>query len=128
MERLPAFRLLTRPVTSIRGIAARMRDLVATRLEGVASVETILCESQIGSGALPTRKIPSAGLAIRPAGEIRGSGKAVERIARAFRELPIPVIGRIQRGALIFDLRCLEDEAAFVDQLSALNPQGVRAK
>ncbi len=49
--------------------------------------------------------------------------KALERIARAFRELPIPVLGRIQSGALIFDLRCLEDEAAFVDQLRSLNVQ-----
>lgn len=120
-NRLPTLRLLARPVEDIRGLADRMRDLVAPRIEGIASVETSLCESQIGSGAWPTRKIPSAGVAIRPANRKRGSGAALERIARAFRELPIPVIGRIQGGALIFDLRCLEDEAAFVDQLCALN-------
>ena len=51
-----------------------------------------------------------------------------EEIARAFRELPVPVIGRMQDGALIFDLRCLEDETAFVDQLPVFNLQGVRTK
>ena len=127
-KRLPALRLLARPLEDIRAIANRMRNPVASRLEGVASVETVLCESQIGSGALPTRKIPSAGLAIRPATEKRGSGTALERIARAFRELPEPVIGRIQDGALIFDLRCLEDEGAFVDQLRELNLPGFCAK
>jgi L-seryl-tRNA(Ser) seleniumtransferase len=127
-HRLPAVRLLARPFEKIRAMADQMQKPVASRLEGVASVETVLCESQIGSGALPTRKIPSAGLAIRPATGKRGSGTALERIARAFRELPVPVIGRIQDGSLIFDLRCLEDEAAFVDQLPELNLQGVRAK
>jgi L-seryl-tRNA(Ser) seleniumtransferase len=127
-QRLPALRLLTHPFEKIRAIADRMRIPVASKLEGMASVETVLCESQIGSGALPTRKIPSAGLAIRPATGKRGSGTALERFARAFRELPVPVIGRIQDGALIFDLRCLEDEAAFVNQLPELNLQGVRAK
>jgi L-seryl-tRNA(Ser) seleniumtransferase len=38
------------------------------------------------------------------------------------RELPIPVIGRIAEGALWLDLRCLEDETAFVAQLGQLAP------
>jgi L-seryl-tRNA(Ser) seleniumtransferase len=120
-DRLPTLRLLARRVEEVRAMAGRLRDLVAPKIEGVAAVETLPCESQIGSGALPTRRIPSAGLAIRPAGGKRGRGAALERIARAFRQLPIPVIGRIQGDSLIFDLRSLEDEAAFVDQLRALH-------
>ena len=81
-------------------------------------VETILCESQIGSGALPTRTIPSAGLAIRPSQAVPAQHWTASRAHSA--NFPIPVIGRIQDGALIFDLRCLEDEAAFVDQFSSL--------
>jgi hypothetical protein len=30
--------------------------------------------------------------------------------------MPIPVIGRIEAGRVILDLRCLEDEAAFTAQ------------
>ena len=127
-QRLPALRLLARPLENIRALADRMRNPVASRLESIADVETVPCESLIGSGALPTRKIPSAGLAIRPATGKRGSGAALERIARAFRELPVPVIGRVQDGALLFDLRCMEDDVAFVDQLPALNLPSVRAK
>jgi L-seryl-tRNA(Ser) seleniumtransferase len=128
VTRLPALRLLTRPLEDISGMAKRLRDVVAPRLAGIASVETTLCDSQMGSGALPTRTIASAGLAIRPALRKRGSGAMLERIARAFRELPVPVLGRTQDGALIFDLRCLEDEATFVDQLHSLNVDGSPAK
>ena len=109
-NRLPVLRLLARPLEDIRGVADRIRDIVAPRLEGIATVETTLCASQIGSGALPTREIPSVGLAIRPPASARHPGAALDRIARAFRQLPIPVIGRIQNGALILDLRTLEDE------------------
>lgn len=120
VERLPVLRMLTRPVEEIRIVADRMREALIPILQGVASVETFSCDSQIGSGALPTRTIPSAGLAIRVDGQKRGSGAALERLALAFRELPVPVIGRIHDGALVFDLRCLEDEAAFARQLPEL--------
>ncbi len=121
VDRLPALRLLARGVEDIRTMAGRLREPLALKFDGIASVETILCASQIGSGALPTRTLPSAGLAIRPANQKRGSAGVLDRIARAFRTLPVPVIGRIQDGALRFDLRCLEDEATFAGQLSALN-------
>jgi L-seryl-tRNA(Ser) seleniumtransferase len=38
----------------------------------------------------------------------------------AFRALPVPVIGHIRDGAFILDLRCLDDEAAFIAQLDRL--------
>jgi L-seryl-tRNA(Ser) seleniumtransferase len=52
--------------------------------------------------------------------DVRRPGKALKMLARAFRELPIPVVGRIADDALLFDLRCLEDEAEFVDNLREL--------
>ena len=68
---------------------------------------------QIGSGALPVDLLPSFALAIRT--------KGLDRLADAFRRLPIPVIGRIGEGTLYFDLRTLDDEAAFVAQLDKLD-------
>ena len=38
-----------------------------------------------------------------------------------FVNLPIPVIGRISEGTLFFDLRTLDDEAAFIAQLDKLD-------
>ena len=70
------------------------------------------CKSQIGSGALPVETVASAALAIR--------GDALDRLAARLRALPVPVIGRIERRALLLDLRCLDDEAAFIANLAAL--------
>jgi L-seryl-tRNA(Ser) seleniumtransferase len=107
--RLPALRLLVRPLADIRGMAERLCPLVERQLK--AGVQVIACESEIGSGALPTQRLPSAGLAIRP---------GTAQTAAAFRGLPIPVIGRLQDGAFVLDLRCLEDETAFASQLGKL--------
>jgi L-seryl-tRNA(Ser) seleniumtransferase len=119
-ERLPVLRMLTRSIDDIRAAADRVRDAVIPLLDGAASVEIVSCDSQIGSGALPTRTLPSAGVAFRLNTKKRGAGAALARFASAFRALPIPVIGRIQADALLFDLRCLEDEPAFLSQLPEL--------
>jgi L-seryl-tRNA(Ser) seleniumtransferase len=118
-ERLPVLRDLVRPAAEIRAAANRLCDMVAAALEGIAAVGVVDCESQFGSGALPTQTIASAGLAIRPVTN-RGAGSALNRIAQAFRDLPVPVIGRIHDDALVLDFRCLDDEAAFAAQLSKL--------
>jgi L-seryl-tRNA(Ser) seleniumtransferase len=118
-ERLPVLMLLTRSSADIRAVAERLLPLVTAALDSVATVRVADCQSQIGSGALPTRTIPSAGLAIRPVAR-RRTGTTLQEIASAFRGLPIPVIGRIQDDEFILDLRCLEDEGRFAAQLSQL--------
>ncbi|MGH8728884.1 MAG: L-seryl-tRNA(Sec) selenium transferase [Burkholderiales bacterium] len=117
VERLPTLRLLTRPAAEIEALCARVKQW----LEGVlddAIIEIQPCKSQIGSGSLPIDLLPSFGLAIRAK---RHSGKWLEELASSFRALPIPVIGRVENDALLFDLRCLEDEAAFIRQLNQLS-------
>jgi L-seryl-tRNA(Ser) seleniumtransferase len=122
-EQLPTTRLLARPASAIKAVAQRLLPMVATKLGSSFNVEIIACASQIGSGALPLKTVPSAGLAIRPSAP-RGAGRALERLAAALRNLPVPVIGRVEDGAQILDLRCLEDEAAFAANFAALDLGG----
>jgi L-seryl-tRNA(Ser) seleniumtransferase len=119
-ERSPTIRLLARAQPEIKAVAERLLPVVAGKLDQGFTVDAVVCASQIGSGALPLETIPSAGLAIRPRAS-RGAGRALEHLAAAFRRLPIPVIGRLEDGALKLDLRCLEDEPAFVTDLAALD-------
>jgi L-seryl-tRNA(Ser) seleniumtransferase len=119
-EELPTIRLLARPQPTIKAMAHRLLPIVAAKLGGAFAVEVVACASQIGSGALPLESVPSAGLAIRPRAP-RGAGRALGRLAAAFRRLPVPVIGRVEDGAQILDLRCLEDEVAFATNFAALD-------
>lgn len=121
-ELLPTLRLFTRKAADLRALAERLQPQLAGGLGSGWVVDIIDCASQIGSGALPLETLPSAGFAIRPAGKAAGS--AVEKLAAGFRAVPVPVIGRIAQGALVFDLRCLEDEALFGAQISALKLEG----
>lgn len=115
-ERLPALRLLSRPEAEINALAARLRPAVAAVLPG-CTVDIEPCRSQVGSGSMPVDRLPSHCLAIAPPGPPRRSGSALLRLAAAFRAPSMPVIGRIEAGRLRFDLRCLEDEAAFAAPL-----------
>jgi L-seryl-tRNA(Ser) seleniumtransferase len=118
-KRLTTLRLLTRPESDIAAQAERLLPHLANALEGRAIATVQSMKSQIGSGALPVDSLPSAGFAIRPL-ESKGRGNAVARIEAAFRTLPIPVIGFTRAGAFQMDLRCLQDEAAFLAQLPKL--------
>ena len=117
-QRLPVLRLLARPQDEIKALGERLLPTVERVLQDIAEVTLVETKSQIGSGALPVSLLPSAALALRP--RPQRSGAAVETLARALRTLPIPVIGRIEMGRVLLDLRCLEDEASFLEQLGTI--------
>lgn len=121
-ESLPVLAALTRPRDAIREQAMRLQPVLAQTFGGMAEVSVVDCVSEIGSGALPTRTIDSAGLAIHPSRQDIGEGTALNQITACLRALPQPVIGRIKDGALILDLRCLADEEAFRSQIADLRP------
>ena len=80
--------------------------------------EVLPCKSQIGSGTLPVERLESACIAISPPIRARRSGSFPERLAELARAWPIPVIGRIEQGRWLLDMRGLppEDEASFLMQ------------
>jgi L-seryl-tRNA(Ser) seleniumtransferase len=116
-ERLPTLRMLTRSRNEIEAQARRVAPRVAEALDDGFAVEICECQSQIGSGALPLETIKSAGLAIAA----RRKGRELEHLSAMLRELPRPVVGRIEKERLVLDLRCLDDEEAFLSNLSYFN-------
>ena len=119
IERSTTLSWLTRSVGDVREQAQRIRTAVTAVMPSTINVDVVDCSSQIGSGAQPGELLDSAGLALRPP-EGRGSGKVLERLAKSFRQLPVPVIGRIDAGSFLLDCRCLDDEVGFVEQLPRL--------
>jgi len=118
---LPTLRLLTRPADTIRALAQALQPALAAAVAPRFSVEVVELQGQIGSGSLPVERLPSAGLALAPAGTTKkGLGTALDALATALRGLPLPVIGRIAEDRLLLDLRCLEDAVPFTNQLPVL--------
>ena len=108
--RLPTIRTLARKPDEMRAQAERLLPAMAKAVGEAAKITVEPANGQIGSGALPVEALPSFALALR--------GKNLDRLADAFRRLPIPVIGYIRNDTLLFDMRTLDDEAAFAAQLS----------
>lgn len=119
-DRLPTVRALARSAADIRRQADRLLPAFAAALAGVADAAVESVRGQIGSGALPVDLLPSFAIVLRGRGRGRERGRGLDRIAAAFRRLPVPVIGRITDGALCFDLRTLDDEATLAAQLGQL--------
>ncbi|MFH1869512.1 MAG: L-seryl-tRNA(Sec) selenium transferase [Pseudomonadota bacterium] len=118
--RLTALRQLTRPEAEIAAQAARLLPALQAALAELPVTATIIqLGSQIGSGSLPIDRLPSAGFAIRPQAR---RGGVLNRIERGLRSLSRPLIGRIEDGALLLDLRCLEpgEEFEFAAALAGL--------
>lgn len=121
-QRLPTLRLLTRPLAEIEATAQAILPALQQAFRNTADVSIAPTHSQIGSGSLPIDRLPSCCVAITPRVKGKGEGSALKQIEQAFRELPVPVIGRVAEGAFRLDVRCLEASsiAEFISQLAKL--------
>ena len=117
-QELPSLRLLTRPLAEVAAMAARLQPVLAQALGPDWTVAVAESDAQVGSGSLPDAAIPSLALVATPAAT---GGGALDALAALLRALPVPVIGRINEGALLLDLRALDDEAGLATQLACLS-------
>jgi L-seryl-tRNA(Ser) seleniumtransferase len=115
---LPTLRLLTRPLVEIEALALRLQPRLAEALGAPWQVTVLPVSSQVGSGSLPVDVIPSMALALCSAKA--KSGSALKALNRKLRRLPVPIVGRVADNRLLLDLRCLEDESGFLDQIDHL--------
>ncbi|MFO0722319.1 MAG: L-seryl-tRNA(Sec) selenium transferase [Myxococcota bacterium] len=102
---IPAVRAMTEPLaqTTARAeqLCQKLSDLGATLAEG---------EAVIGGGSLPLAKLPTAGVSLGP------TGRGAERFAAALRQVEPPVIARIAKDRVFFDLKTVDDVE--LDELS----------
>ena len=113
-QELPTIRHLARKPEEIKSIAEAVLPAFIKSAGDKATVSVIPSASQIGSGALPLDQLPSFSIRIKPASE---RDAELQLLTSAFREMSVPVVGRLNDGALLFDLRTLDECALLIDQL-----------
>ena len=116
-DRLPTLRQLTRPAADIEALARRMATPLGEATSGHYEVTVVPGYSQIGSGAFPLETLPTYCLHLVP---VAADDESLRVLANTLRQLPVPIIGRLHNGALLLDLRCLEDESLLLAALPAL--------
>jgi len=110
-QAVPSLKLLSRKPDDIQRSALTLQSVLTDTLpKWQVSVQP--CESQIGSGSLPTRTIDSYAVVIKDE-----SGTPANAIAARFRSLPVPIIGRINQDSLWLDCRALDID---LDEVTAL--------
>ncbi len=101
LAEIPTLRLLTRPAAALdrqaRALARRLRRRFGARLT-VAVVES---EGRAGGGALPQAPLPSRALALTV------PPLAPQELEARLRQASTPVIGRVDRGVMMLDLRTM---------------------
>ncbi|MFT4961154.1 MAG: L-seryl-tRNA(Ser) seleniumtransferase [Paracoccaceae bacterium] len=117
-QHLPTLHLLSRPAADIATQAERLKPIVAIALSQIAQVDIEPTQSQIGSGSLPVDMINSHALTLTPN---QPGDKALRNLTEALRRLPRPVIGRINNGRILLDLRALTDDDDFIAQFNLLH-------
>jgi L-seryl-tRNA(Ser) seleniumtransferase len=105
---LPTLRALARPIADIDRVGAAALELLRPVLGAEFRLELTDSTAEIGSGALPTEPLASKAIAI----EHRALGP--DAIAARFRAARPPIIGRIERGRFLLDLRAIFDPATLV--------------
>jgi L-seryl-tRNA(Ser) seleniumtransferase len=101
---IPVLRMLTQPLETI---TARAADLLA-QVEPLAALDAVLEDTQgfAGGGALPMLALPSRALALRSA------RFSADELARRLRTGATAVLARIERDAVLLDLRTVSDAEA----------------
>ncbi len=96
---LPTLRWLTRPLAEMDAVGAVAVPLLRATLGSGFAVELADSESEVGSGALPVQNLPTKAISITHA------TLGAQEIARRFRSAAPPIIGRVQAGRFLLDLR-----------------------
>jgi L-seryl-tRNA(Ser) seleniumtransferase len=119
LSEVPTLEMLVRGLPQISQQAERIAGTLRTRTAG-AAVTVIDGASQVGSGSLPTRDIPTRLVAIAPA------GMTPDALAARLRRQTPPVFARIQEDKVLLDPRTLlaGDEEPLIEALVAAMAPG----
>lgn len=104
LETVPTLQMLTEPLASIRRRARRLLARLGPDGRRRLAAEIVEDDSEVGGGALPEVKLPTAALAVG------ATPAAARELDAALRRADPPVIGRIAKDRLLLDCRTILPE------------------
>jgi L-seryl-tRNA(Ser) seleniumtransferase len=104
LRHIPTLRMIATPVVELEQRAAELLDLLEARIQSRCLLETGPMTARVGGGALPEQDLASYGLRLYP------QQLSLARLDQTLRTLDLPIIGRIEKDALILDMRTVQDQ------------------
>lgn len=100
VRKVPTIAMISAPVTDLQKRARRLVAVLKRRCPD-ADISVAEMGSEVGGGSFPDMIIPSAGIAIVP------SVITADAFEKRLRDRPVPVIARIEKERLLFDMRTI---------------------
>jgi len=100
---IPILRMLHQDPRAVKMRAGRVARM-ARKGSPALTVEVVRLCTEVGGGSLPDVSVPSYGLSLQP------SVISVEKLEQRMRGLNTPVIGRIEKGRFLIDMRTVQQE------------------
>jgi L-seryl-tRNA(Ser) seleniumtransferase len=113
LAEIPTLRMLTQPVAELDRLARSLARRVRRRFGDRLKVEVVESEGRAGGGALPQASLASRALTLTVA------PLAPQDLEARLRQADTPVIGRVEHGVVLLDVRTLlpGDEAVIMAAL-----------
>lgn len=104
MAEIPTLQMLGLDMKKLKSRAKRLLKRLQGRIGNVLQMTIKEEVSQVGGGALPLQKLPTIALSTK------WTGGSVNSFEKKLREVDPPIISRISKEELIFDMRTVSDE------------------
>lgn len=114
-DELPTLHLLTQSLDSLQHKAERLREALYKRLDCRYFLQIEPSEAQIGSGALPTEKIPSLAVTISA-----DKQSDLLELEKQFKAYPNPIIARFAQQKMWLDVRSAAEFETLLDMLAII--------
>ncbi len=109
---VPTLKMLTQPADIIKRRSRKVLRRVKEKTAAQCHMELVPTVSRVGGGAMPEYSLQSWALELTPV------AMGVSELERKFRELSVPIIGRIENEKYLLDFRTVQDQE--LSQLSDL--------
>ncbi len=102
LKDIPTLRMISEDPSDVRKRAQKFTRRAGGKVRNHCVMKVVPTASRVGGGALPEYNLPSWAVEMLPTRE------DVSKLERDFRELEIPVIGRIEHDRFLFDFKTVQ--------------------